>query len=376
MVGTRVDGQLRATVAGSHARVRFALATAADDAAIRRLLRENPTRGAISLSFEREPDYFRGANVAAVEDRTIVAFDNGGLVCMGRCTTRDAWINQRVSRVGYLAELRLDRLARGRVDILRGGYQFFRELHRQSPADFYFTSIASDNDRARRFLERGLPGFPRYDFMAELTTILVSTKISRVATVAPESATSTELAEFFQESGAAKNLSVAWTQPTLASLAAHNLELESFGVIREHGRIVAAGALWDQRPFRQIVIRDYTPMLAFARPLLKAIGRLAGFPVLPRKGTVLSHAFLSPLATASDRAAILPDLVARFAESAARRGIDFLTLALPSGDPRLDELQRYFRCRTYRSRIYRVSWPGYREVAPGSSVILPDVSLL
>ena len=41
---------------GLEPRVTFSTATAADDAAIRRLLRENPMRGAIRVTFEREPE--------------------------------------------------------------------------------------------------------------------------------------------------------------------------------------------------------------------------------------------------------------------------------------------------------------------------------
>ena len=39
------------------------LAALTDEAALRRMLRENPMPGAISLTFEREPDYFAAAGV-------------------------------------------------------------------------------------------------------------------------------------------------------------------------------------------------------------------------------------------------------------------------------------------------------------------------
>ena len=139
---------------------RFAVATEADDAAIRRLLRDNPMRGAVSVTFEREPDYFRGANIAGGEDQTIVAFDDGRLVCMGRCTRRECWVNGAARRAGYLGELRLDASARGRFGILRDGYRFFHESQRDAPASLYFTSIAADNARARRLLETGARGLP------------------------------------------------------------------------------------------------------------------------------------------------------------------------------------------------------------------------
>jgi len=69
--------------------------------------------------------------------------------------------------------LRLDAAYAGRFDILRRGYQFFRELQADAPADFYFTSIAADNERARRLLERGLPSMPRYEFIGEFVTVLL-----------------------------------------------------------------------------------------------------------------------------------------------------------------------------------------------------------
>jgi hypothetical protein len=119
-------------------------------------------------------------------------------------------------------------------------------------------------------------------------------------------------------------------------------------------------------------------MLAFARPLLNALAPITGFPTLPATGETLSHAFLSPLVVepSSNSAAILPGLVAAFAARAAKSKIDFLTLALPSDDPRLTILLRQFRCRSYLSRLYRVYWPGDPLVTLDRGPILPDISLL
>src|SRR4051812_34220400 len=46
------------TSAATNTRARFDVANQADDFEIRRLLRENPMPGKISISLEREPDYF------------------------------------------------------------------------------------------------------------------------------------------------------------------------------------------------------------------------------------------------------------------------------------------------------------------------------
>src|SRR4051812_19910538 len=97
-------------------RFRFSLARPEDDAGIRRLLRENPTSGEISVSFEREPGYFKSISIPGSGDQTILAFEGNDIICMGRCSTRERYINGRPCRVGYLGELRLDRGRRGRFD--------------------------------------------------------------------------------------------------------------------------------------------------------------------------------------------------------------------------------------------------------------------
>ena len=469
MVGTVSDGQLTRPVTPPRSRARFAVANREHEAAIRRLLRENPMRGAISLTLEREPDYFGGADIAGASDQTIVAFEDERLVCMGRCTTRTVWINGQIRRAGYLAELRLDASVRGRFDLVRDGYRFFQRLQETTPADVYFTSIAADNERARRLLERGVSGLPRYAHSGDLTTLLISTRrsllermkdaLSRNEAIEVErldpkplhvraaglkrvevnslhrsagsfwqpkrnstalsqlssgaepmasdvciqsgrdaaaaeldqnaeraprpnsnrilsSASAEELAEVFNSDGARNHLAATWTPTALESLARHDLPSPSFGVIRDGAEIVAAAGLWDQRRFRQTVMRRYSRGLGCARPLINLAAKLLGVPPLPRAGGVLSHAFLSPLAIHAGYETWLIDLVAAFRRRAAARGIDYLTLALPSADYRLALLQRRFRCRAYASRIYRVQWPDQPEFALDARPILPDVALL
>lgn len=360
---------------------RFAVAASEHDAAIRRLLRENPMRGAISVTFEREPDYFRGANVAGGEDQTMIAFENDRLVCMGRCTRRECWVNGAPRRVGYLGELRLDVTARGRFGILRDGYRFFRSWQQDDPADLYFTSIAADNERARRLLESGARGLPGYAFLAELDTLLVAATgrrnrgALRVEAATPERIS--EMLEVLNDHAERHQFAAVWTAERLCALSAHGLPLDRFLLVLDGGKVVACGALWDQRGFRQTVIRGYSRALGIARPLVNLAGRFLGTPHLPRAGSVLSHAFLSPLAFVSGAESLLADFIEAFFPLAADVGAEFLTLALPATDARLPALRRRFSTRTWRSRLYRVDWPGQAAMGlGGGGVFLPDVALL
>jgi hypothetical protein len=379
MAGSAAPGPV--TVPTSTRPVRFVRATPDDDAAIRRLLRDNPMAGSISLSFEREPGYFAGAGVASAVDDTILVYEAERLLCMGRSTTREATVDGAVRRVAYLGELRLDAAAANRVALLRGGYRFFRELP-AAPADFTFTSIAADNHRALRLLERSLPGFPTYTFLADYVTLVLPVPRRALPTsVHTTPATDDhvpELVGLLNAHAARHTLAPHWTPERLTSLSRHGLPLEHFHLSFAGPQLIAGAAIWDQRSFRQTVIRGYEPALATARPFLNLSARLFGTPHLPPIGSTLAHACLSPLALAAGHDALLPDFVAASLNTARTRRLEFLTLGLVATDPRIPVLEKRFRPRLYRSRLYRVTWPD-AEAKPASlpsSPLWPEVALL
>ncbi len=359
---------------------RFAIATDADEAAIRRLLRDNPMHGAISLSFEREPDYSRGMNLAGGSDQTVLAYANSQVVGMGRCTQRDCWLNGAARNTGYLGELRLDATVRGRYGILRDGYSHLLAMQREAPADFYFTSIAADNGRVRRLFENETRGLPHYGFLAELDTLLITVpRNPRAVRLRVVTATPSHIPDMIHLlNSPQQQLAAVWTAERLLSLDKHDLPLSRFRLAFDGAQLVGCGALWDQRQFRQTVIRGYSRALGIARPLLNFVGRIVGTPRLPPVNSVLAHAFLSPLAMARHAENRLPEFIESFLTLASQSGIEFLTLALPSDDARLPALRKRYTTRTWRSRLYRVDWPEFTplKIHTKGAVFLPDVALL
>ena len=83
----------------------FTLAAPADDESLRRLLRENPIPGSISLSFEREPCYFDAAVVEGPFHQTIVAreVDTGEIIAFGNRSIRPLYVNGEVREIGYMS---------------------------------------------------------------------------------------------------------------------------------------------------------------------------------------------------------------------------------------------------------------------------------
>lgn len=338
--------------------VEFELAGVGDDAEIQRLLRENPTRGAISISLERAPDYFRSVRLPETEDQTIIAREKGCIICMGRCSIRSRYVNGTPRRVGYLSELRLDHTANGRFDVLRRGYRFFEELQRQKPADAYFTSIAADNERSRRVLERGLRGMPRYEFVGDYRTLFVRVRRTSAATETATHADVPAIREHLNVTNAHRQFSAHWCDQELMALSSWNLPPESFQLLRSHGgQVTGCAAVWDQRPFRQVVIRGYSAALRVFRRLLR----------LPKAHSVLAQAALVPFSE---------HLIRRCMADAHTRGIRFLTMGFHAADSGLQLARRWFHGREYRTRLYQVTWPGIATEKLNGLPVAPDFAFL
>jgi hypothetical protein len=393
MAGPVLDRELAAP---SRTNVRFALARAEDDPALRRLLRATPMPGAISLGFEREPDYFRGCGIAGAEDRTIVAFENEHLVCMGRCSVRHRFLNGQPRRVGYLGELRLAASAQGRFDILRRGYQFFfREVFQEEPPIVWFTSIASDNHRSIRFLERNLRGMPRYDFLGEFVTVLIPVPRRRSTVNRLTSGVETKpgaeglrceagssmriesITRLLNEQGARFQFAATWASGQLSALEPWGLPPGDWQCVLLKRGLVACAGLWDQRSFRQTVLRGFSRRMAAVRPFINLAAAVAGGAGVPAAGSTLAQGFLSPLAIASGCDEMLLPLLSTSLSVARNRGLSFLTLGFAATAPSLAILRRHFRGREYRSRLYRVSLPGCGvDAALDGRAVMPEVALL
>ena len=375
MAGTLSDSKL---TADAQALSGFALAGKADEAEIRRLLRENPTRGRISISLEREPDYFSDAGVPGETKQTIIARENGRLACMGSCTVRQCFVNGLPRRVGYLGGLRLDSTFAGRFDIVRRGFDFFKEVESVDPADFYFTSIAADNERGRKFLERGLRGMPLYEFLGGFVTVVIRTtrKSESWPRLQCSARVSEEWVSRLNENNRLYQFTPTWSFGELKHL--EGLGLEGSLTIESQGGTLAGAALWDQRNYRQTVIRGYNPALALSRPPANIAAWILHQPRLPAPNTILANAFASQLVIDPGDPAALTELIKVLSRHASQRGIEFLTLGFASDDPRLAVLRSNFRRREYLTRLYLVRWPelGGSASELDNRVLAPEVALL
>jgi len=354
-----------------------AVAEQTDDAGLRSILRASVIPGAVRVAFTREPDYFAADGLAGGEDITVVARRDGRVIGSGRCSVYSLTRNGVPRRIGYLSILRVAEHTRESARLLREGYELLgHEV--VAHADGFFTSIATDNVRARRVLELGgRLGLPSYRPLCDLVTLVGAvTSPSRTPRGVEPSAAEAELGEFLEQRSRDAHLALSWEPSRWRDLARHDVSASKFSVVRQDGQIVAAAGVWDQRTFRQTVVDGYEGWLRAARPFLNGAMAARHRPLLPRPGSVLAQGALLG-AVAADPAA-WPALWQLVRHRAAAAGLSWLCLSRDARDPELAILRRLMKGQEYRTTLYEVSWrDGPRWPDPWDARFFrPEVSLL
>lgn len=343
------------------------LATDADDAVLRGLLRANAMPSWVEMTIEREPSFFAGRRFQD-QEWAVIAEENGRAVGMYTVSARKLFMNGQPEQIRYLGNLRVSTADRHRIRHLRAGYASIRSLIPEgSGSPWWFTVIASENAQAIRLLEAGVTGLPRYQFLGDYVTLALPTARSH-ARALWRMARETDLDELVAFYNAqARRFALA---PMLDQRIVRRVGIERFFVIEQAGRVLAVAALWDQRSFKQIVAAKYREPLGQLLPIYNLYARLFRRVPLPPTGEALSHTFVAFLALSGD---LHEDAEGVFGDLLSHCRTPIASLGLHAENPLNDRL-RAFKPVRYRSRVYGVT---FEESIPAvTPPVQPEASFL
>lgn len=343
---------------------RFELANPADEAQIRRLLRQNPVPGQMALTYEREPDYALGTSVMGHLCQTLVARQQASdaVVAVATRSIRSLFVNGQVQAVGYIGQLRVDPLHQGRW-LLPQGFRLFHELHQDGATRGYITTIIQGNTQAEGLLvHKARRTLPVYRPLGQLFTMAIivgrprrphwgSMELRSGDTVAVD-----DLIAFLHRNGSQRQFFPAYRVADFDEPATRDFSVADFVVACRHGRIVGVAGLWDQSGYKQMVVRAHSPTLRRLRPFYKGVARLLGAQPLPDVGQPIRFGYASFLCVEEADASVCQQLLTALHNRAAQWGLAFLMVGLTDRDPLLPVVRKRLHI-PYLSTLYAVCWP-------------------
>jgi hypothetical protein len=331
--------------------VTFDLATGQDDPELRALVRDTPMRGAVEITFPREPSYFTPATIRGGFTQVIVARDGGRIAGVATRTIQEGYLNGRRRPIGHLADLRFKPEYRRGTAVARG-YRFLRELHADGRTELYTSAIIEGNRTALSTIAANRADLPRY---TDLGRAMMPALALGSPLPAPEEEVVSGNGALLPEIVARLNENPLQFTPVYAErdfLGGRfpGFRIEDLFVLKRGGRIAGVMGVWDQTPFRQTRVIRYGRWLGLMRPVINAFRR----PPLPPPGGLIHNLYAAFVAT-DDREAYTALLRHVYNEMVRRKRGAFLVTGLHERDPRCDALSTYRRI-PFHSRLFMVTF--------------------
>lgn len=347
-------------------RLAYRLAEKRDDPALRRLLASVPMPGAISVTFEREPDYFAAMRLAGREWQVILAEETetgelAGVLCR---SLQDRFVNGVRARIACWGQLRIAKKYQGSVFLSRA-FAFGREVYESDPADGNIAVIADGNPAARQvFVARRRRLFPPLQPVCRILTLGIALgrrcRFSRRHAHAAEHAGFdlagasdiglSTIVSFLRDTGAGRQLFPVYDE---AYFTECGYDPAGFIVALRQGRIVGVAGLWDQCGCKQTIVRSYNGPLRLARPFYNLVAPLAGRCPLPRAGEHIRSAYLSFIAVEENAHDAFSAILRQACSQAFEGGFAYLMLGVCEADP-LAAIPRALPHIEYASTLYTV----------------------
>lgn len=354
---------------------KFGLAGAAEDSALRAVLRQVSMPGDISLAFHREPSFFIAEQAGNIKSQTLVYQDeeSGRIVGVGGRSMRLTHVDGDKKVVGYLSMLRLLPEARGGTVLVRG-YKHLRLLHSDGEAPYYFTTIFSENTHAQSALESGRAGLPTYAYIGTLSTYMIPLSKrrrlwktdERVIVCDEDSLLSAQ--KCLEGWNSRFQFAPSYSMEDLSGCTnlLPNFSLKDFYVYRERDAVIGTFGVWDQGSFKQTIVTGYSAAIKVAKPFYNGLARLRGWPLLPKIGEKIKSVYAAFMSSDNDDVNVFESLLIQACSDWSGKGYDYLLVGLCDGNP-FQSVAASFANRKIDSKIYLVHWPEDKVVLPESS---------
>lgn len=338
----------------------FRGASLTDNAKLLELMEKTPQDGLVTISFERRPNYFYGANVSS-KDRFVGVLTNGkndDIVASSAVGKRPVYVNGRLRNVNYGNDVRIKKEFRGQ-GILERMFVEHRGMF-VNDDDFCQLVILDNNVDSLNKIANNRHGLLSFYPFGNYRTHIISTAFDN----APEpkyairraSTNDIDLIQaFFNNEAPKKQFYPHYEFADIANDEYFRGALlnDYFLAFKDH-KLVGVCGVWKQTDFKQTRIIQYPLWMKLIRPLYNAWSQLYGGFVVPKPGKIIEYSCLHTILTLHNNPDILSALMKQIRKELKSKGETTMLMGLMEDDPLINAVKG-FRYRTMRSRHFLMS---------------------
>ncbi|MFT7682073.1 GNAT family N-acetyltransferase [Moritella dasanensis] len=341
-------------------------AQASDSDELIALIAATPQAGAITINFERTPDFFMATKVVtqildvwvAVEresDRVAAIFSIG---------QRDVYVNGARQKVRYGNDLRIH-------PEFQSGRTLFNLLkcyRKAMGSDWMQTVILSDNEASLNSMGSGRSITPTYYDFGEMTTHMLYLTKPCLTRPRPSQDSKFKIRKadhndidmmqvFFEQQAKTKQFYPHYDFIKLLNGDEYyrGLVISNYYLMFEGNQLVAMAGIWDQSSFKQTRFVAYSKLMSVARLLNNAYSTLFGGMMLPKAGDKLSYVSLHSLLVINDDEKLFSRLLQYIYNDCLAQNFQALVCGLPALDARQRILEQY-RSKVLHSKHFIASY--------------------
>ena len=332
-----------------------------DNHSLLQLTAQNAMKGAIALRIDRKPDFFALLKSRG-ESHTLVDEQNGEIVGSFSSSCFQAYVNQELTTIHYLCDLKVDNKIRGG----RTAFALVKQMteYLADQGDLVYLLVADGNTAMDPFLE-GRLGIPPFKSLGQFKVLqfLPKKKEQTGQYVVEQLNLSVGLEERFNE----------FHKQYQMGKHIEQLNHQNLWVARHGGKIVAAISLADPSELKQNVVINVNPLL---RVLITA-SRWLPMPTLPGINEAIRILYVDHFFYQPGHKEAIKALIGQAQVEAGNGQYHFLSLGVHERDPLYALFKGKFKF-TFNSNAYLASTAGNQHLVDEIADGLPyeDYSLV
>jgi hypothetical protein len=339
----------------------FALASPGDSDEILEILEEGHYSGKMRLLYTRRDDAFASLMKEGEEVNIITCRDtlHNTIASIGACALRTLYVNGEPARVGYLFNLKTRSRYRKMFRFLHKGYDYCRQVLENKNSPFCLMTILEGNEYAIKLLEKRRSFMPDHYPLGTYEVYAFKTRMrcKSIPGLDFRQCTRADMAavvRFLNERG--KNYQF-FPVVNLEDFQEENITgpcfKDFYGLYNDRGELVACGAVWDQKKYKQYIIKGYKGFLKYIAPVSTLLP-VFGYPhMLSKPNTVLNFFTLSFWAVKDNNPVFFNYFVKNISRCSGE--YRFFVIGLHETN-HLKKALTQIPHFSYKSKIYLVDW--------------------